>query len=117
MTQVVIDPARAHLTKAKILARSWMPYMSHILTSMRTYVGPYVSTMAVDQHARLYVNPGWIQTLSVRQVSYVLLHEVLHVVLSHAKRRRQFLPEPKLADRCIEAQRLSLRVARTAIDR
>ncbi len=93
MTQVVIDPARAHLTKAKILARSWMPYMSHILTSMRTYVGPYVSTMAVDQHARLYVNPDWIQTLSVRQVSYVLLHEVLHVVLSHAKRRRQFLPD------------------------
>jgi predicted metal-dependent peptidase len=92
MTQVVINPARAHLTKAKILARSWMPYMSHILTSMRTYVGPHIPTMAVDQFSRLYVNPDWIQTLSVRQVAYVLLHEVLHVVLSHARRRRQFLP-------------------------
>lgn len=91
---VTLSPARKHLTRAKMLARSWMPYLSHILNSMRTYVGTEVPTMAVDEHGRLYVNENWIGTLPVKQVAYVLLHEVLHVTLSHAKRRKVALPVP-----------------------
>jgi predicted metal-dependent peptidase len=91
---VILNPARKHLTKAKMLARSWMPYLSHILNSMRTYVGKDVPTMAVDEHGRLYVNEDWIGSLPVKQVAYVLLHEVMHVVLSHAKRRKVAIPVP-----------------------
>lgn len=91
---VTLKPASKHLTKAKLMAKGWMPYLSHVLSSMRTYVGNDVPTMAVDEHGRLYVNESWVQTLSVKQAAYVLLHEVLHIVLSHAKRRKAALPNP-----------------------
>lgn len=88
-----LSPTTRHLTRAKIKAKAWMPYLSHVLSSMRTFIEPRVPTMCVDEHARLYVNESWIQTLSVDQLAYVLLHEVLHVVLSHAKRRKATLPD------------------------
>ena len=91
---VTLKPASKHLTKAKLMAKGWMPYLSHVLSSMRTYVGNDVPTMAVDEHGRLYVNENWVQTLSVKEAAYVLLHEVLHVVLSHAKRRKAAVPNP-----------------------
>lgn len=90
---VVLSPTTKHLTRAKIKAKGWMPYLSHILSSMRTHIEPGIPTMAVDQDCRLYVNEQWIQTLSVTELAYVLLHEVLHVVLSHAKRRKATLPD------------------------
>lgn len=90
---VVLSPTTKHLTRAKIKAKGWMPYLSHILSSMRTHIEPSIPTMAVDQDCRLYVNEQWIQTLSVTELAYVLLHEVLHVVLSHPKRRKATLPD------------------------
>ncbi len=88
-----LSPVTRALTRAKLLARSWAPYLSHILSSMRTYVEPAVPTMAVDADCRLYVNEDWVQTMTREELAYVLLHEVLHVVLSHAKRRCEVLPD------------------------
>jgi predicted metal-dependent peptidase len=87
-----LSPVTAALSRAKLRARAWMPYMSHILSSMRTIVSPEIGTMGVDEDCRLYVNPPWVEQLSANELAYVLLHEVLHVVLSHGRRRREALP-------------------------
>ena len=90
---IVLSPASKQITKAKMAVRGWMPYLSALLSSMRTFVGTDVSTMAVDDQGRLYINEHWVQTLTANQVAYVLLHEVLHVVLSHGRRRKATLPD------------------------
>lgn len=86
------------LTKAKRRAAGIMPYLGCLLYSMRTIVTSNVQTAAVDKYGRLYVNPEWIVTLKVKQVAYVLLHEVLHCALSHAKRREMTVPNPTPKD-------------------
>jgi predicted metal-dependent peptidase len=60
---------------------------------MRTYIEPSIPTMAVDADCRLYVNEDWVQQRTRDELAYVLLHEVLHVVLSHAKRRVELMPD------------------------
>lgn len=87
-----LSPVTARLSMAKLKARAWMPYLTHILSSMRTFIEPRIGTMGVDEDCRLYVNPDWIDTLRSEELAYVLLHEVLHVVLSHARRRKDVLP-------------------------
>lgn len=108
---VTLKPASKLVTKAKLTAKGWMPYLSHVLSSMRTYIGHEVPTMAVDDIGRLYVNEDWVQKFTPKQVAYVLLHEVLHVVLSHARRRKAVIPNPNeetayywnvAADLCIQ---------------
>jgi hypothetical protein len=81
------------LTKAKMRASEWMPYFSHVLFPMRGTETTDVPTMCVDEYCRLYYNPEFIGKLSVNLVAYVLLHEVLHVALSHHRRRTNFIPD------------------------
>jgi predicted metal-dependent peptidase len=88
-----LTPTQRSLTKGKIKARGWMPYLSHVLAVMRTHVTEDVPTMSVDESARLYINEAWVANLSSAEVAYCLLHEVLHVVLSHGKRLRTLVPD------------------------
>jgi predicted metal-dependent peptidase len=81
------------LTKAKLRLRSWVPYLTHVFSMMRTIETDKVPTMAVDQHNRLYCNEEFMSTLTPMQVAYCLLHEVMHVVLSHCKRFKAVAPE------------------------
>ena len=81
------------LTKAKMRATEWMPYFAHVLFPMRATETTEVETMCVDEYCRLYYNPEFIGKLSVNTVAYVLLHEVLHVALSHHRRRTGFIPD------------------------
>lgn len=76
-----------------------MPYLSHVFSIMRTHSTDKVPTMAVDQDARLYINEGFVETLTPEEVGYCLLHEVLHIVLSHGKRFRMACPSPTERER------------------
>lgn len=88
-----LTPTQRALTKAKIKARGWMPYLSHVLAIMRTHATTDVPTMSVDESARLYVNDEWVASLEPAEVAYCLLHEVLHIVLSHGRRFRNLVPD------------------------
>lgn len=88
-----LSPLQRTLTKAKIRARVWMPYLSHVFGIMRTHATTTVDTMAVDENARLYVNEEFVATLAPDEVAYCLLHEVLHIVLSHGRRLRAIVPD------------------------
>ena len=80
-----IDQARAKVYSGKLLARGTEPYLTILWDRMRTVVTTDVPTMAVDKANRLYINPDFTNKLSSPVVSYVLLHETLHVALGHAK--------------------------------
>lgn len=89
-----IKPTSVLLSKAKRLACQRMPYLAALLYTARTIESPSVGTMAVDAAGRLYINPQFVQTLSVKHCAFILLHEMLHIVLSHAKRRAVRVPNP-----------------------
>lgn len=44
---------------------------------------PYISTMAVDNLGRLYINKAFFDSLDIRKALFIYLHEVLHFVLRH----------------------------------
>lgn len=81
------------LTKAKLRLRSWVPYLTHIFSMMRTVETDEVPTMAVDQANRLYCNQQFMESLTPMEVAYALLHEVMHVVLSHCRRFKAVAPQ------------------------
>lgn len=89
-----VKKTTAILGKAKRYAVSRMPYLASLLWQCRTIEKPEVGTMAVDQFGRLYINPEFVKTLSVKGCAFVLLHEMLHIALSHAKRFRRRVPNP-----------------------
>ena len=88
-----LTPVQRLLTKAKLRLRSWVPYLTHIFAMMRTVETDEVPTMAVDQYNRLYCNAEFMQSLVPLEVAYCLLHEVMHVVLSHCKRFKLAVPQ------------------------
>lgn len=81
------------LTKAKLRLRSWVPYLTHIFSMMRTVETDEVPTMAVDQANRLYCNTQFMESLTPLELAYALLHEVMHVVLSHCRRFKAAVPQ------------------------
>lgn len=101
MQTVSLSPAQIAVTKGKLKARTWMPYLSHVFGIMRLTVTKDVPTLAVDKYARLYVNEEFITSLTKDEMGYCLLHEVLHVVLSHEKRFRRICPENNKHERTI----------------
>lgn len=88
-----ISPVSRMLTKAKLRLRQWVPYLTHIFSMMRTVETEEVPTMAVDQANRLYCNQKFMESLSPQEVAYCLLHEVMHVVLSHCRRFKSVAPQ------------------------
>lgn len=49
-------------------------------------------TVRTNGH-KIYFNPSFLESLSDRELEFVLLHEILHVVLRHTKRRGEFKNE------------------------
>lgn len=81
------------LSRTKLLLNGWTPYFSHVYAIMRTVETTEVPTMAVDQANRLYCNRAFMESLGKLELAYCLLHEIMHVVLSHCKRLRSMVDE------------------------
>lgn len=91
---VKLPPHVIAISKAKTAAQQHMKYLGSYLEGVPTTFDDRVPTMAVDDVGRLYVNPDWCVQWSADQNGYVLLHEMLHNLLDHAERRREYLPFP-----------------------
>jgi predicted metal-dependent peptidase len=89
------------LTKAKLKLRSWVPYLTHIFAMMRTVETEEVPTMAVDQANRLYCNREFMESITPMELAYCLLHEVMHVVLSHCRRFKAIAPQATERERWV----------------
>lgn len=90
---VTLEPHRIRIAKAKELCRQWMPYLNSVYGPMRCIPSTRCPTAGVDKHGRMYYNPEFINKHSVEVVAYIILHETLHLVLSHHERTRRMIPE------------------------
>jgi len=96
-----LTPVQRLLTQAKLKLRAWTPYLTHIFAMMRTVVTDEVETMAVDQANRLYCNQEFMSSLTPMELAYCLLHEVMHVVLSHCRRFKTAVPQATERERYV----------------
>jgi len=82
--------AREKFGAARLLATSHhgMPYLAHALFAMVPVPTHAVPTLAVDEAWRLYVNPEFVDSISIRELAAVLIHEACHMVRDHAGRAR-----------------------------
>ena len=71
---------------ARIRFRVYFPYMYGLLLKTVPVPSEEVPTMAVDQWWRMYVNPKWVESLTVEQVTWALMHECNHLFRNHHKR-------------------------------
>ena len=70
--------------KVKLLMRS--PFFGSILCKRPPILSDKVPTAGVDARGNLFVNPQFVDTLSVRQVMFLLAHETMHIVWQHPAR-------------------------------
>lgn len=93
MTTIEIESHKIAIAKAKRKAAEWMPYLQSVFGPMRCTPSTSCKTAAVDKYGRMVYNIDFISKLSTEVLAYVILHETLHVVLSHCQRREKLLPD------------------------
>jgi predicted metal-dependent peptidase len=74
------------LDKAKAQIVLDHPFWASILLKRPMVITRDIPTLAVDARARIYINPDFIESLTVPQVVWGLCHEVGHVIGQHALR-------------------------------
>ncbi len=89
--------AKKQLAKCKLLAaRSW-PYASTAILSLQSVETMGVKDLAVDAQWRTYYNPEWIVKAEQLEVAAKILTEVGHLMLGHARRAQNYVPNDPTA--------------------
>jgi predicted metal-dependent peptidase len=57
------------------------PYLSGLIQTIRVDVDEHIETMGVFASGRLLVNPGFVRSLSGKDLVFVLTHELYHLTL------------------------------------
>ena len=83
---------KTKIIKAKIQLLSEQPFFGYLLIYLPIVEDESVLTLATDGK-KIYVNPDYINKLSLSEVKAVLAHEVLHCALQHLWRRGKRIPE------------------------
>lgn len=78
--------AKDLITKARAGLILDQPFFASICMPMRIEENSGVPTMATDGY-QIYYNATWVETLTLPEVTFVLAHEVMHVVFQHMCRR------------------------------
>ncbi len=67
--------------------RKVSPYYSSVLQAIPRVATTAVPTMAVSED-RMFYNPAFVASLSKAELTFILIHEMLHMVLQHTLRGR-----------------------------
>lgn len=86
-----ISDIRKKLYAARKVAGSICPFFYKTLVTMPVVITPQVPVMAVDKVGRLYVNEQACAGRTKEDLAAILIHEVYHLALSHAKRREDWV--------------------------
>jgi predicted metal-dependent peptidase len=65
-----------------------LPYLAHALYALIPVESAEVPAITCDEHWRIYVNPGWLETAPVRAIGTELVHLLWHLLHEHADRAR-----------------------------
>jgi predicted metal-dependent peptidase len=91
-----IPAHKLKIVKAKQKAAEWMPYLQSVFGPMRCIATAKCPRAAVDKYGKMYYNPEFVMGLSIETLAYIVLHETLHLVLSHHKRTEKMIPEGEM---------------------
>lgn len=67
------------------------PYLSGLAVLLKIYVSNALETAGVTASGRLLINPQFMEHLNVRDLTFVLAHELMHLVLQTHEREGQFV--------------------------
>lgn len=85
-----LDEAKLRITKAMTMIAGRYPFFGEFIYNFRIlYVKPndkHIKTMATDG-VNIFVNPAFALKLTLKEVIFVLCHEILHNVMVHFSRR------------------------------
>ena len=81
------------LQKAKVNLLLDHPFFGSLLMRHKTIATERIPTAAVNKQGELMVNPRFIENLDVQELTFLLAHEVMHVVLGHLPRLNGRDPE------------------------
>ncbi|WP_416972440.1 DUF2201 family putative metallopeptidase [Streptomyces sp. 4F14] len=84
------------LYTARLQAARARPYLSSALFALSVVPSESVPTMAVDEHWRCYVSPGFVERTSVEELAGVWVHEVSHLLRDHHGRGERYVKEQGL---------------------
>ena len=71
---------------ARIKVAQSRPFYNAALYSFRIIVTEQVPTLATDKHWRLYVNPQFVESITIAELEAALMHEIGHNIRDHAGR-------------------------------
>jgi predicted metal-dependent peptidase len=96
-----MDDTRMKLAKFRTACKAVVPYLMHSIYGLIAVERPGIKTMAVDQYARLYYDPAYVERVSLETGRWTILHETLHVVLGHCDLGKRVLGENPTAQMCL----------------
>lgn len=83
-----------NLATARLYALKKMPYMASLLYTLKPVEKPDLpTTMAVAADGTLYWNPEMCESIGFQKTGGELLHECMHLLRRHPKRRHAYRPE------------------------
>lgn len=81
------------INKAKSIMFIKHPFFSSLLLSRNIVLTKTEETASVDCNSNLYINPSFLKKLSVDEVIFLLVHEIMHLALKHLSRRQHRDPD------------------------
>ncbi len=89
MSDEIKQEAEKLIYKTKIKLQGSDPFFAYLLMQMGARADVSIPTLAVDIHGNLFYSPEYVCQLSRDELKSALVHETMHIVLSHMKRKHK----------------------------
>ena len=87
-TTVNLDEVQRKVSKAKALLILDHPFFGTAVSRRPIQYGDEVPTAGMSATGQIMLNPEWVEPLTVKEIMFLLAHEAMHYMLSHALRRQ-----------------------------
>ncbi len=87
-TIIDLDEVKRKVSKAKSLLILDHPFFGTTVSRRPIQYGDAVPTAGMTATGQMMLNPAWVEPLTVKQIMFLLAHESMHYMLSHALRRK-----------------------------
>jgi predicted metal-dependent peptidase len=76
------------LKKAKLAVIQKFPYFAQAIFALRIHKSKSVGTLGVDKYWNLYYDEEFTESITLTELSSILIHEILHLLRKHIERRK-----------------------------
>ena len=83
-----LSEVQRKVSKAKALLILDHPFFGTTVSRRTIKYGDEVPTAGITATGQIMLNPEWVEPLKIKQIMFLLAHEAMHYMLSHALRRK-----------------------------